>query len=57
MESDCKVEEIPHALSYNMVVTQMAKDEVNILLLESDPKKTAQMFCIAVSIQIKKQHI
>ena len=27
MESDCRIEDIPHSLSYNMVVTQMAKDE------------------------------
>ena len=27
MESDCRVEDIPHSLAYNMVVTQMAKDE------------------------------
>ena len=27
VESDCRVEDIPHSLAYNMVVTQMAKDE------------------------------
>ena len=27
VESDCRVEDIPDSLAYNMVVTQMAKDE------------------------------